>query len=583
MKIGFGVLEYWSFGKSQRPNFNLVSPDHYSITPTLHYFNRVPEAFTMTRKKKAKKESHSPVNSKAGVMKTLWDISQSLYQYISIDDLILHIIKQMKEVMEAEGVSVILHDDPKNEFVFCWAESDPNGLVTKLKEIRFPADKGIAGSVFKSGKAELISNIDRDPRHYKEIDYSTGFKTSSMIAAPLQKKEKTIGVLEVLNKKKGIFDHEDLTFVTTLTPIIAMALDNARMYAELDEAYKELQAIYKEKDKLLRHTKEENILLRREIEKRFSFDEIIGNSKVMVDLFKLCEKVIDLDITVLIEGETGTGKELIARCIHYNSPRNNRAFVSQNCGGIPETLLTSELFGHKKGSFTGAVADKKGLFEIADGGTIFLDEVGEMSPAMQTSLLRVLQNGEIRPLGADYHKTVDTRVISATNRNLEEEVAKGKFREDLLYRLNVFTIKLPPLRERTGDIRLLANHFAKKYSQKIDRPTKGLSPEALHCLETYPFPGNVRELENEIERAVALAQDVSLIEVSHLSEKIEKKSLTVSPEVKMKGTLKEMVIALEKSVLTQALKKHGGNRTRVAGELGLSRYGLMKKLQRYGF
>jgi transcriptional regulator with GAF, ATPase, and Fis domain len=537
----------------------------------------------MTGKRKAKKESHIPVGSKAGVMKRLWDISQSLYQHINIDDLILNIIKQMKEVMEAEGVSVILHDGPKNEFVFCWAESDPNGLVTKLKEIRFPEDKGIAGGVFKSGKAELISNIDKDPRHYKEIDYSTGFKTSSMIAAPLQKKDKAIGVLEVLNKKKGIFDQEDITFVTTLTPIIAMALDNARMYAELDEAYKKLQAIDREKDKLLRYTTEENILLRREIEKRFSFEEIIGNSKVMVDLFKLCEKVIDLDITVLIEGETGTGKELIARCIHYNSPRKNRAFVSQNCGGIPETLLTSELFGHKKGSFTGAVADKKGLFEIADGGTIFLDEVGEMSPAMQTSLLRVLQNGEIRPLGADYHKTVDTRVISATNRNLEEEVAKGKFREDLIYRLNVFTIKVPPLRERTGDIRLLANHFAKKYSQKIDRPAKALSPEALQCLETYPFPGNVRELENEIERAVALAQDVSLIEVSHLSEKIEKKSMPVSSEVEMKGTLKEMVVALEKSVLTQALEKHGGNRTRVAGELGLSRYGLMKKLQRYGF
>jgi transcriptional regulator with GAF, ATPase, and Fis domain len=170
----------------------------------------------MTRKRKAKKQSDSPVSSKAGVMKTLWDISQSLYQYLNIDDLILHIIKRMKEVMEAEGVSVILHDG-KKEFVFCWAKSYPNGLVTKLKEIRFPADKGIAGSVFKSGKAELISNIEGDPRHYKEIDHSTGFKTSSMIAAPLQKKDKTVGVLEVLNKKKGIFDQADITFVTTLT------------------------------------------------------------------------------------------------------------------------------------------------------------------------------------------------------------------------------------------------------------------------------------------------------------------------------------------------------------------------------
>jgi len=186
-------------------------------------------------------------------------------------------------------------------------------------------------------------------------------------------------------------------------------------------------------------------------------------------------------------------------------------------------------------------------------------------------------------LGADYHKTVDTRVISATNRNLEKAVADGTFREDLLYRLNVFTIKIPPLRERTGDVCLLAHHFAKKYSEKIGRPTKGLSPEALHCLEAYPFPGNVRELENEIERAVALARDAGSIETSHLSEKIVKKSTASSPEVQMKGTLKEMVAALEKSVLTQALEKHGGNRTRVAGELGLSRYGLMKKMQRYGF
>ena len=537
----------------------------------------------MTRKRKTKRKSNNSLSYSTSVMKTLWDISQSLYQYLNIDDLILHIIKKTKDVMKAEGVSVILHDDKKNEFVFCWAESDPNGLVTKLKEIRFPADKGIAGSVFKSGKAELVSNIDKDPRHYKEIDDSTGFKTSSMIAAPLQKKKKAIGVLEVLNKKKGIFNEEDLTFVTTLTPIIAMALDNARMYAELDEAYKELQVVEKEKDKLLKHTQQENVLLRQELERHFSFDEIIGNSKVMLELFKLCEKVIDLDITVLVEGETGTGKELIARCIHYNGPRKNKPFVSQNCGGISETLLTSELFGHKRGSFTGAIADKKGLFEIADGGTIFLDEVGEMSPAMQTTLLRVLQDGEIRPLGADYHKKVNTRVISATNRNLEEEVSKGNFREDLLYRLNVFTIKVPPLRQRTGDIRLLANYFAGKYSQKIDKPVKGLSQEALHCLENYHFPGNVRELENEIERAVALAQNESVIESSHLSGKIVEKSATIGSELEMKGTLKEMVETLEKSVLTRLLEKHGGNRTRIAKELGMSRYGLMKKMQRYGF
>jgi GAF domain-containing protein len=269
------------------------------------FFICVSEVTTMASSKKAKKEDKGALSRETNVMKTLWHISQSLYQYIEIDDLILHIIKQMKEVMEAEGVSVILHDEEKNEFVFCWAESDPDGLVTKLKEMRFPVNKGIAGSVFKSGKAELISNISEDARHYKKIDHSTGFETSSMIAAPLRKKEKTVGVLEVLNKKQGNFAEEDLTFVTTLTPIIAMALDNARMYAELDGSYRELQVVSKEQDKLLRHTQEENIILRQEIEGRHSFSEIIGNSKVMMDLFRLCEKVMDLDITVLIEGETG--------------------------------------------------------------------------------------------------------------------------------------------------------------------------------------------------------------------------------------------------------------------------------------
>lgn len=206
-----------------------------------------------------------------------------------------------------------------------------------------------------------------------------------------------------------------------------------------------------------------------------------------------------------------------------------------------------------------------------------------MSAAMQTSLLRVLQDGEIRTLGFDHYKKVDARVISATNRHLEEEVAKGRFREDLWYRLNVFTIKVPPLRDRTGDICILANHFVNKYSQKIDKPMKGLSQDALHCLENYPFPGNVRELENEIERAPALSQDAGEIGISHLSEKIVNKSAVPGPDLKAQGTLKQMVEALEKSVLIRLLEKHGGNKTRVAKELGLSRYGLIKKMQRYGF
>jgi Nif-specific regulatory protein len=514
-------------------------------------------------------------------LKYLWDISQSLYQYLNVDDLILHIIKQITTVMHAEAVSVILHDEGKDELVFCWSSDIPERL-DKLEEIRIPVDHGIAGSVFKSGKAEIILDVAQDPRHYSDVDSATEFKTTSMVAVPLKTKEKTIGILEVLNKITGEFDQKDFNFLVTLAPIIAMALDNARMCTELNSAYRELQLINKDKDEVIKKTENEVAYLRREVERHYRFDQVIGNSERMLEVFRLCERVIDSDITVLIEGDTGTGKELIARTIHFNGPRKKMPFVSQNCGGIPDTLLASELFGHKRGSFTGAIKDKKGLFEIAHGGTVFLDEVAEMSPAMQTSLLRVLQEGEIKPLGSDRSKKVDVRVISATNKNLEREVKEGGLREDLFYRLSVFTVDLPPLRDRTGDIPVLANHFIAKFNKKTKKPVTGLSQEAMDCLSSYPFPGNVRELENEIERAMTMVADSNQIEISNLSDKIRDDSVREIQEVKLRSSLKEMVETLEKSVLMEKLRKHGGNKTRVAKELGLSRNGLMKKMQRYG-
>jgi Nif-specific regulatory protein len=403
-----------------------------------------------------------------------------------------------------------------------------------------------------------------------------------MIAVPLQKKEKIIGVLEVLNKKNGVFDKSDLDLISTITPIMAMALDNARIYAKLEKAYQELQIKDKAKDSLIKNAEMQNIRLRKAIEKRYQFDQIIGNSDCMLDVYRLCEKVMDSDITILIEGETGTGKEVVARCIHFNSPRKDKPFVTQNCGGIPETLLTSELFGHKRGAFTGAFADKRGLFEIAHGGTIFLDEVAEMSPSMQTSLLRVLQEGEIKPLGANEFKKLDVRVISATHQDLEDRVKKGTFREDLFYRLYVFPIKLPPLRERGGDIPVLTRYFIDMFNKKYKRAVKGIDINAMTHLERYPFPGNVRELENEIGRAVAMAEDGKLIEPSHLSDKIAMNPKTAPAPVNIQGGLKEMVETLEKAVLSQMLETHHANKTRVAKALGLSRYGLIKKIQRYG-
>jgi transcriptional regulator with GAF, ATPase, and Fis domain len=515
-------------------------------------------------------------------LKYLWDISQSLYQYLNVDDLILHIIRQITKVMHAEAASVILYDEEKDELVFCWSSDIPERL-DKLEEIRIPADHGIAGSVFRSGEAEIILDVAQDSRHYSDVDSATAFKTKAMIAVPLKTKEQTIGVLEVLNKIRGDFDEKDFNFLVTLAPIMAMALDNARMCTELNSAYRELQLINKDKDEVIKKTKNEVAYLRREVERYYRFDQVIGNSERMLEVFRLCERAIDSDITVLIEGETGTGKELIARTIHFNGPRKKMPFVSQNCGGIPDTLLASELFGHKRGSFTGAVNDKKGLFETAHGGTVFLDEVAEMSPAMQTSLLRVLQEGEIKALGSDLSKKVDVRVISATNKNLEKEVQEGRLREDLFYRLSVFTVDLPPLRDRTGDIPVLANHFIRKYNKKTKKSVVGFSQRAMDCLSSYPFPGNVRELENEIERAMAMVADNNQIDISNLSDKIRDDSVRETHGVRLRGSLKEMVETLEKSVLLEKLREHKGNKTRVAKELGLSRNGLMKKMQRYGF
>jgi len=512
--------------------------------------------------------------------RALWNIGKSLHKYADMDDLISHTIRETREAMNAASVSVLMCDEKTDEWIVS-SQDDVSGLVNKQRKPRLLKKNDMAERVLESGEPYVSPEASGKSREkMKDKDMMGG--AVSIIAAPLRIKEKVIGVLEVLNEKNRFFDDKDFLFLTTLAPIVAMALDNARMYAELDSSYKALQVTDKKKDTLIKNTQNENMRLRRGIEKRYRFDQIIGYSDRMLEVFKLCEKVVDSDITVLVEGETGTGKELIARCIHHNSPRKGKLFVTQNCAGIPDTLLSSELFGHKKGAYTGAVSDKKGLFEIAHGGTVFLDEVAEMPAAMQVSLLRVLQEGEIKPLGADHTKKVDVRVISATNRTLATAVNAGTFRSDLLYRLNVFTIELPPLRERIGDIPVLAKHFLEKYIEKSKKNIAGISPEALRNLDTYSFPGNVRELENEIERAVAMVETGDPIKPSHLSEKICNRSTPAYTGTAGKETLGKMVESLEITVLSKALNTYKGNKTRIADALGLSRNGLMKKLKRYG-
>jgi two-component system, NtrC family, response regulator HupR/HoxA len=318
--------------------------------------------------------------------------------------------------------------------------------------------------------------------------------------------------------------------------------------------------------------------LRREVAETrarpLDFEGLVGGAGGLRPAVELVRKILDTDTTVLLLGETGTGKELFARLIHDNGARRDARLVAQNCAALPETLLESELFGHARGAFTGATAEHKGLFEEADGGTIFLDEVGEMSPAMQLRLLRVLQEGEIRRVGASTTRKVDVRVLAATNAELEADVESGRFRRDLYYRLNVFPVRLPPLRERADDVPDLAAHFLRLHRERSRRAVPGIVPEALRALRAYPFPGNVRELENEIERAVALAEPGQPIGLAQLSERIRGANPPAAPL-----SLNDAVEQLKRRMIEDALRECG-SKTRAAERLGLTRQSLQQMLRR---
>jgi len=301
----------------------------------------------------------------------------------------------------------------------------------------------------------------------------------------------------------------------------------------------------------------------------------------------LVERIAPYDLSVMVTGESGTGKEMVARAIHYESRRANRPFITENCGALPDTLLESELFGYKRGAFTGAVDDRVGLFQQADGGTLFLDEIGETSPAFQVKLLRVLQEGEFRPLGSNRVVSTDVRIIAATNRDLEDDVRTGRFREDLYYRLATIPLHVPPLRERPMDLPLLARHLLKTSCQSLDKTVEGFGPGLLEQIAAYPWPGNVRELQNEILRLVALA-DSPLLGTEQLAPRIRQFKAGPAPSAEklpvdnLGGALKERMERLEMHVVREAMQRHRGNKSRAARELGLSRVGLRGKLARYG-
>ena len=317
------------------------------------------------------------------------------------------------------------------------------------------------------------------------------------------------------------------------------------------------------------------------------FEKLVYVSEKMTELCDLARKAAKTDLPILIQGETGTGKELLARAIHYNSYRHNSPLMVQNCGGMPDDLLHSELFGHKRGAFTGAVSDRLGLFRAADGGTVFLDEISDVSKTFQVSLLRFLQEGEVKPLGSDTTQTCNVRVLAASNRPVKDLVEEGRFRQDLYFRLRGFEFEVPSLRERRDDIPALAEFFTAKHSAAIGRKVLGISAKALEKLTAYDFPGNIRELENEIRRMLALSRDGEYLTTQHMSPALQEATATrqnhAGPQFLPAGdTLKDQVESLERHLVREALARYRWNQSRVAEELGLSRVGLANKIKRYG-
>jgi Nif-specific regulatory protein len=517
----------------------------------------------------------------------IYELGHTFASRLDLDDLLGLVVRKCREVFDAEGVSVLLLDPERNEFYFPYfSDLDPK-VSARLLEMRFDSSKGVAGAVLRNGRSVRIDSVKHDPNFYSVIDKHTGFQTRSIIAALLVAGDSRLGVIEVLNPiHLETFNDEHLALLEALADSIALAINNANRVDMLRNSAEKLRT--------------EVGALRRDLARHEISSEVIGASPEMTEVFRLMDSAaMAPSITVLLEGETGTGKELVARAIHRMSTRADKAFLAVNCAALSEHLLESELFGHRRGSFTGATHNQPGLFRAANGGIIFLDEIGEMPLSMQPTLLRVLQDGEIMSVGDTRPERVDVRVFSATNRDLRAAVAAGTFRADLYYRLAAFPIRLPPLRMRRRDIPLLADRFMTLANARHQKEIRGLDPTVLDLFERYDWPGNIRELQNEIERAIVLTPSGETIKPAQLSSEVragaakpEARPVEVAvagrvesappPAVKEAPTLREARSGFEARFIADVLARNGGNVSHSAEMLGLSRIQLQRKMKEYG-
>ena len=489
-----------------------------------------------------------------GTLMALVDASAAIISELELSEVFLRIAERAAAVSEAEGASVLLYDPDGHQLVF---HSAVGPKAETLIGQKFSADLGIAGQAIKASRAIRVDDVKQNRHFFAGIDAMTHMDTRCLVAAPLIHSDQVLGVVEVINPTgREHFSARDVELLQVFANLAAAATASAQAYDRVSRDNRGLREAMKPA-------------------------QMIGQSEAVRHVIELCRKVALSNATVLLYGETGTGKELAANAIHSFSARQDKPFIAINCAALPETLLESELFGHEKGAFTDAHDRKLGRFELADGGTIFLDEIGELKQDTQIKLLRVLQEREFERVGGTQTITCDVRIIAATNRNLIEEMDRERFRPDLYYRLNIFPITVPPLRERLEDLPLLIDHMAHHLAPALGVTPPSVSDEAMSCLMGYHWPGNIRELNNVIERCALLCSD-GMIEMNDLPAEVVAASPHQGTDGNGRGGMSGSRLAdHERSLILKALNETNWNQSAAARQLGISRDHLRYRVKKY--
>jgi Nif-specific regulatory protein len=499
-------------------------------------------------------------NTKPNYLKVLLKIGQGFTSTNASNSTFSRLLKICHERFDFLRSFIVLRDISEDKL---YLNTTEGFSAAEFRRLENHIEKSFVTQVFQNNRPVILPRTSLEPTFFSVLNHEKGTdRETTCICVPIASSQTTIGAFGVEFAYDPKFDYEALSeFLFVVASMIAQAI-------KVD------QTIAREKERLLT----ENINLKRELREKYDFSHIIGNSSTMRSVYDQVAQVARSNATVLIRGESGTGKELIAHAIHYNSLRSKKPFIKINCAALPESLIESELFGYERGAFTGAQQRKRGRFELAEGGTIFLDEIGDLPPQTQVKILRFLQEREFERLGGTETIKANVRLIAATNKNLEQAISEGVFREDLFYRLNVFTIFLPPLRERKSDILLLAENFVEKYEREHGKHIKRISTPAIDMLTSYHYPGNVRELENAIERAV-LVCDGNVIHGHHLPPTLQTAEVTGTVT---RVTLEQAVEAFEQDLIKDALKTTRGNCSKAARLLDTTDRILSYKIKRYG-